>query len=281
MLKYVRFLLLTSIAILPTATIIAAPTAPVTTQTEPTKTGTGADNQISKEDISKASEAFGHFIGRNLKSPALQFDIEGIIKGIRDGASGKPAPMADKDYEKLMAKIQEHALQVMSKDNLAAAKEFLIKNAKESGVIIVQPEKLQYKVLKEGHGEVVGAQSSPKINYSGKFIDGTVFGTSEEAGGPVTIPLSQTIQGFSLGIAGMKEGEQRRLFVHPDLGYGTSGHLPPNSLLIFDIEVVKANDKDAHNDDSDGDDDDEDDDDLDITPSQSNKNGSVPAGQKK
>ena len=39
----------------------------------------------------------------------------------------------------------------------------------------------------------------------------------------------------------MKEGEKRRLFLHPDLGYGTTGHLPPNSLLIFDVEVVKAN----------------------------------------
>jgi peptidylprolyl isomerase len=38
----------------------------------------------------------------------------------------------------------------------------------------------------------------------------------------------------------MKEGESRRLFIHPDLAYGVAGHLPPNSLLIFDIEIVKA-----------------------------------------
>jgi len=67
-----------------------------------------------------------------------------------------------------------------------------------------------------------------------------VFGSSEETGGPITIPLDQTIPGFSKGLVGMKEGEKRRLFVHPDLGYGTMGQLPPNELLIFDIEVVKA-----------------------------------------
>ena len=44
---------------------------------------------------------------------------------------------------------------------------------------------------------------------------------------PITIPLDQTIPGFSKGIVGMKEGEKRRLFVHPDLGYGTTGQLPP------------------------------------------------------
>jgi len=78
------------------------------------------------------------------------------------------------------------------------------------------------------------------INYTGKYIDGTVFGSSETAGGPITVPIDQTIPGFSKGIVGMKEGEKRRLFVHPDMGYGTTGQLPPNSMLIFDIEVVKA-----------------------------------------
>ena len=38
----------------------------------------------------------------------------------------------------------------------------------------------------------------------------------------------------------MKEGEKRKLFVHPDLGYGTQGQLPPNALLIFEVEIVKA-----------------------------------------
>lgn len=51
----------------------------------------------------------------------------------------------------------------------------------------------------------------------------------------------------------MKEGEKRRLFVHPDLGYGTSGHLPPNALLIFDIELVKADSHDQDNNDDDDD----------------------------
>src|SRR5262249_32953701 len=94
---------------------------------------------------------------------------------------------------------------------------------------------------REGTGPAVESHSSPKIHYTGKYQDGTVFGTSEEMGGPITIPLDQTIPGFSKGITGMKEGEKRRLFVHPDLGYGTTGQLPPNELLIFDIEVVKAN----------------------------------------
>ncbi len=208
------------------------------------------DNQDNRSqnseqiDMQKLSEAFGNFIGRNLQSPGLKFDTEGIIKGIRTGASGQPSPLSEKEYEEMMAAVQEKAFKEMSTTNLKAADEFMSKNSKTHGITEIIPGKLQYTILKEGSGPNVETHSHPKINYSGKYLDGTVFGTSEEMGGPITIPLDQTIPGFSKGIVGMKEGEKRRLFVHPDLGYGTTGQLPPNELLIFDIEVVKANTED-------------------------------------
>lgn len=196
-------------------------------------------------DMKKLSEAFGNFIGRNLQSPGLAFDLESIIRGIREGAVGHPSPLNEKEYEEMMTAVQEKAFKEMSSTNLKSANTFMTKNLQNPGVIEVVPDKLHYTILKEGTGAVVESHSSPKINYTGKYQDGTVFGTSEEMGGPITIPLDQTIPGFSKGILGMKEGEKRRLFVHPDLGYGTTGQLPPNELLIFDIEVVKANSDDA------------------------------------
>jgi|GEM_PF-103134 len=202
-------------------------------------------DQNKPVDMKKLSEAFGNFVGRNLQSPGLSFDLEGIIKGIREGASGQPSPLTEKEYEDMMTAVQEKAFKEMSASNLKAANDFLTKNKQENGIVEVIPGKLQYLILKEGNGATVESHSSPKINYTGKYQDGTVFGTSEEMGGPITIPLDQTIPGFSKGITGMKEGEKRRLYVHPDLGYGTTGQLPPNELLIFDIEVVKANAEDA------------------------------------
>lgn len=196
--------------------------------------------QDQKVDMKKLSEAFGHFIGRNLNSPGIKFDLENIIKGMREGAAGKPAPMSDQEYEAMMIKVQEQAFKQLSEDNLKAANEFMSKNAKADDVVILEPGKLQYMIIQEGKGTAVTEHSTPQIQYTGKYIDGTVFGSSEQSGGPITIPLDQTIPGFSKGIVGMKEGEKRRLFVHPDLGYGTSGHLPPNALLIFDIDLVKA-----------------------------------------
>lgn len=191
-------------------------------------------------ETQKISEALGHFIGRNLNAPGIHFDLESIIKGMREGSAGKPAPMSDEDYEKAMAQLQEKAFNNVAETNLEAANNFMKENVKAKDVIEVVPEKLQYLILEEGHDPVVPEHGTPQINYTGKYINGTVFGSSENAGGPITIPIDQTIPGFSKGIAGMKEGEKRRLFVHPDFGYGRTGQLPPNSLLIFDIEVVKA-----------------------------------------
>jgi peptidylprolyl isomerase len=215
-----------------------------------------AKQEMTPAEMARISEAFGHFIGRNLKSPGIQFDLESIVKGIRDGAAGKPAPMSDEEYEQAMIAVQQNAFAKISQSNLQAANDFLTSNAAKANVKELQPGKLQYEIVKEGSGTAVEPHGNVQINYVGKFIDGTVFGSSKESGGPVTLSLDQTVPGFSLGLVGMKEGEERRLYVHPDLGYGTSGQLPPNSLLIFDVEMLKAKapvaqDSDAGDDNSD------------------------------
>lgn len=195
---------------------------------------------LDSQDIAKLSEAFGHFIGRNLKAPGVNFDLERIIKGIRDGYAGKPAIMTDQEYEMMMALLQNQVFEQLAQDNMKAANDFMKQNAKAKGVFEVEPGKLQYTVLQEGSGAAVSLTGTPMINYKGTYLDGKQFDSSEAAGAPVKIPLQQTIPGFGKGIAGMKEGEKRKIFIHPDLGYGQNSPLPPNSLLIFEVELVKA-----------------------------------------
>lgn len=212
-----------------------------TTEGKNQQTQTHNSDDPADINIKKVSQALGNFIGRNLNTPGIHFDLDSIITGIREGATGKPSPMNDQEYEKAMSELQQQALKAISQKNLDEANAFLKENAKAKGVNEIVPGKLQYTILQEGHEPAVQDHGSPQINYVGKYIDGSTFGDSSTSGGPITVPLDQTIPGFNQGIKGMKEGEKRRLFVHPDLGYGTSGLLPPNSLLIFEIEVVKAN----------------------------------------
>lgn len=240
-----RLLAITSLGMLLGCAALQANTTNTTEPAVESTVSTSTENKNVPIDMKKLSEAIGNSIVKNLNTTSFSFDVDTLINGIREGVAGKPSPMSDKEFEQAMASLQEKAFKEMSATNLKAADEYLEKNSKAEGVKEIVPGKLQYMVIQEGKGDTVEAHSSPQIHYTGKYKDGTVFGTSEEMGGPITIPLDQTIPGFSKGIVGMKEGEKRRLFVHPDLGYGTSGQLPPNELLIFDIEAVNAKPEDA------------------------------------
>ena len=217
--------------ILGVTTLIAEETAPTPEQPKET-------HKTEVAQVAKISEAFGHLIGKNLESTGYKFDVAQVIKGLQDASAGKEAPMTEMECVQAITAAQEAAFKNQSEDNLKKANEFLETNSKNTDIVTVEPGKLQYKVEQAGTGAVVEEHFSPLIRYKGKFLDGTVFGSSKE---DELISLDETIPGFTKGIIGMKEGEKRTLFIHPEQGYGTSGYLPPNSLLTFEIEVVKAN----------------------------------------
>lgn len=191
-----------------------------------------------KSEIPKISEAFGHLLGKNFKTLGVDLDMELVFKGIKDQANGKPSPMTDEDcLLAINTAKQAHFLQ-LAQNNLQSAESFLQENAKKNEIIVLEEGKLQYKVEKKGEGAKVEPNFSPLIRYIGKYMDGSVFGQSQEA---EVFPLKGTIPGFSKGLVGMQEGEKRTLYIHPEMAYGTQGALPPNSLLTFEVEIVKAN----------------------------------------
>lgn len=194
---------------------------------------------FSKENIDKISESYGHFIYKSLENPVLHLDYDSVIRGMQNGKAGKPSPMTEQEYESAIAAVQEIAFKEMAEKNLKAADEFLAKNAKEKGVVVLDEGKVQYKIEKEGTGDAISETVVPVLHYTGKYIDGAVFGSSVDSKEPITINLKHTIPGFRDGLQGMKVGEKRIIYVHPDQGYGTSGQLLPNSLLIFEIDLVR------------------------------------------
>lgn len=197
------------------------------------------EEQSGGVDVRKISEAFGHLIGKNLEAPGFSFDLEGIIAGMRSAVAGDEPPMSEEEYSRAIAQIQERAFAEVAAKNLDDAEAFLEENAHHKGIVNLDNGKLQYRVEQRGDGAIVANGATPTIHYTGRYMDGTIFGTSAD-GEPIPLPLDQTIPGFSRGIVGMKEGEKRTLYIHPELGYGTSGHLAPNSLLVFEVEIVEA-----------------------------------------
>jgi peptidylprolyl isomerase len=98
---------------------------------------------------------------------------------------------------------------------------------------------VKFRDLKEGEGAPCPPGAKVKINYAGWLTDGTVFDT-REGKGPIEFDLNGLIQGWQIGIPGMKPGGKRKLVVGPDQGYGNQvkGKIPPGSTLIFEVELL-------------------------------------------
>lgn len=99
---------------------------------------------------------------------------------------------------------------------------------------------LYYSITKEGTGINPSWNSYISIYYKGYLLDGTVFDASEDA--PFKTYLYSTIEGWQQGIPKFKVGGEGQLFIPSRLAYGSSsvGDIPPNSVLIFDIELISA-----------------------------------------
>ncbi len=101
---------------------------------------------------------------------------------------------------------------------------------------------LMYKVLKAGTGGSPPPGAAVQVRYTGMFLDGTVFDSTEQrGGGPAFLQSDRVIPGWKEALAAMKKGEKRLLFLPPDLAYGRRGYpgvIPPDSFLVFEIELV-------------------------------------------
>lgn len=93
-----------------------------------------------------------------------------------------------------------------------------------------------------GTGEEVPAGATITAHYTGALVaDGTIFQSSHDFGDPITFPLSGVIAGWTQGVPGMKVGGIRRLIIPSEMAYGSvraAANIPPNSDLVFDIELV-------------------------------------------
>ncbi len=106
-----------------------------------------------------------------------------------------------------------------------------------------QPSGILSKVLEEGSGPTMLRGYLVNVSYKGMLPDGRVFDQSILHGGPIEFELGtgQVIIGWDLVIEQMRKGERRVVAIPPELAYGTQGAggvIPPNSYLVFELEVT-------------------------------------------
>ena len=95
-----------------------------------------------------------------------------------------------------------------------------------------------------GDGEEVKAGATVTVHYTGALAKtGLIFQSSKDTGQPISFSLDGVIKGWTEGVPGMKVGGTRRLMIPAELAYGASGSgesIPPNSDLVFDIELISV-----------------------------------------
>jgi len=101
---------------------------------------------------------------------------------------------------------------------------------------------LKYVIIEEGEGDIATDGNVVTVHYSGFLEDGTKFDSSVERDEPFSFVIGnkQVIAGWDEGIRLLKKGGKARFVIPPSLGYGdiTAGKIPPNSTLVFDVELL-------------------------------------------
>jgi len=114
------------------------------------------------------------------------------------------------------------------------------KASKEPGAVVA-PSGLVYKSLKEGAGPSPKATDTVKVHYKGTFPDGKEFDSSYKTGQPAEFPLNGVIKCWTEGVQMMKVGGKAKLTCPGAIAYGERGYpglIPPNSTLVFEIELL-------------------------------------------
>ncbi|MCC6491883.1 MAG: FKBP-type peptidyl-prolyl cis-trans isomerase [Pirellulales bacterium] len=205
----------------------AAPAAPSAAQQPPT-------------DARHYSYAIGWELGKNFRSDKLPLDADSLLAGLRDGLQGVNPRYAPELCQLSLERLSEQRAQAMDRRN----QEYLVENAKAQGVQTTASG-LQYKVIKAGQGATPTAKDTVLVHYRGQLVDGTVFDESY-GGDPAPLPVAHVIPGWSEALQQMKVGDKWQLVIPAKLAYGDQGAggvIPPNSTLVFDVELLGIQEK--------------------------------------
>lgn len=212
------------------------------------KSSSAASVTLKSTDNQKVGYSFGYLMGKSNAEAIADLDVEKFFAGFRDGYGQKASRLTEDDMRKTLIAYKERhdaeamqEIQKLGADNEAKGLAFLAENGKKAG-ITTTASGLQYEVIKAGTGAAPTAADQVEVHYEGKMLDGTVFDSSIARGQPITFPLAGVIAGWTEGLQLMKEGGKSRLFIPAKLAYGETGasSIPPNSVLVFEVELLKV-----------------------------------------
>jgi peptidylprolyl isomerase/FKBP-type peptidyl-prolyl cis-trans isomerase FklB len=193
-------------------------------------------------------------VGTYFKGMKENIDYDRLILGINDAFQGNkqlisPEEVAQvqKEFAEKMQAKQAAQVKELQEKNKKAGDDYLAKNKEKKGVVVTTSG-LQYEVVKKGNGEKVKEGDQVKVHYTGTFVDSAVFDDSRKRGEPAVFGVDQVIPGWSEALKLMDVGSRYKLAIPSSLAYGEQGAPPviePNSVLLFDVELIAIEKKEA------------------------------------
>jgi FKBP-type peptidyl-prolyl cis-trans isomerase len=187
------------------------------------------------------SFAIGVLLAKSITDSGIIVDFPSFADGLRKSlVTGDPGITLEVAAQTVQRAL-DAAFNKQKEENLKKTSQFLLENGRKKGVQTTKSG-LQYEIIERGGGAHPQKDSVVVVHYTGSLIDGTVFDSSRERDEPATIPLGQVIPGWSEGIQLMRVGGRSRFFIPPNLAYGEEDaieEIPPNSVLIFDVELLE------------------------------------------
>ena len=197
-------------------------------------------------DEKKLGYIIGMDIGKSLRDQGTNVDLDSLIDAIKATYNGEELAMTTeeaaqirKDYVSKRQAAQAAESAVAGETNLVAGQKFLAENATKEGVQTTASG-LQYKVITMGDGAKPAATDTVEVHYRGTLLDGTEFDSSYARNEPISFGLNRVITGWTEGVQLMPVGSKFMFYIAPDLAYGEGGDgpIPPNSTLVFEVELL-------------------------------------------
>ena len=191
-------------------------------------------------DEQKLGYIIGMDIGKSLREQGTEVDLDTLVEAIRATYNNEELAMTiDEAYVEKRQAAQQAESAATGGANLAVGQKFLAENKLKEGVQVTDSG-LQYKVLTMGDGAKPAATDTVKVHYRGTLLDGTEFDSSYARNEPISFALNRVIPGWTEGVQLMPIGSKFMFYIAPELAYGEGGGgpIPPNSTLIFEVELL-------------------------------------------
>ena len=199
-----------------------------------------AGMQIGQQVSGDMYEAINNqlFAGDSTTTMSKENFLAGFIAAVEENSLVAP-DSASMYVRKKSEEIKTKALEAKYGEYKKENEEFLANNKSKDGIKVTESG-LQYRIIKEGKGEIPTKTSRVKVHYKGTMIDGTEFDSSYERKEPTTFRADQVIKGWTEALTMMPVGSKWELYIPQELGYGSreAGKIKPFSTLIFEVELI-------------------------------------------